>query len=168
MDLVHEGFDVGLRIRARLEDSSLVGRRICAIETAVVAAPTYLEKHGVPASPDDLPDHALLAYSLNDDPDLWRFRRGAETTEVEIAPKILANSGVALREPVLAGAGLTLTPTFIVGDDLRAGRLKRVLTDWETPAYALFALYPPNRHLAPKVRAFVDFVAERFRTPPWE
>ena len=69
---------------------------------------------------------------------------------------------------MLAGVGLTLTPTFIVGDDLRAGRLKRVLTDWETPTYSLFAIYPPSRHLAPKVRAFVDFVAESFRTPPWD
>lgn len=168
VDLVHEGFDVGLRIRARLEDSSLMARRVCAIETAIVAAPAYLEKHGVPTSPGDLVDHVLLAYSLNEDPELWRFRRSAETTDVEIAPKIVANSGIALRAPVLAGVGLTLTPTFIVGDDLRAGRLKRVLTDWETPAYSLFALYPPSRHLAPKVRAFVDFMAENFRTPPWD
>lgn len=168
VDLVQEGFDVGLRIRTRLEDSSLVARRICAIRTAVVAAPAYLERHGAPTAPQDLTGHVLLAYSLNEDPDLWRFRRGAETAEVEIVPTILANSGVALRAPVLAGVGLTLTPTFIVGDELRAGRLRRVLTDWECPAYSLFALYPPSRHLAPKVRAFVDFVAESFRTPPWD
>lgn len=168
VDLVQEGFDVGLRIRTRLEDSSLVARRICAIRTAVVAAPAYLDRHGAPTAPQALTGHVLLAYSLNEDPDLWRFRRGAETAEVEIVPTILANSGVALRAPVLAGVGLTLTPTFIVGDELRAGRLRRVLTDWESPAYSLFALYPPSRHLAPKVRAFVDFVAESFRTPPWD
>lgn len=168
VDLVQEGFDVGLRIRTRLEDSSLVARRICAIRTAVVAAPAYLDRHGAPTAPQDLTGHVLLAYSLNEDPDLWRFRRGAETAEVEFVPTILANSGVALRAPVLAGVGLTLTPTFIVGDELRAGRLRRVLTDWECPAYSLFALYPPSRHLAPKVRAFVDFVAESFRTPPWD
>lgn len=168
VDLVHEGFDVGLRIRARLEDTSLVARRICAIRTALVAAPAYLDRHGVPASPGDLVDHVLLAYSLNEDPDRWRFRRGAETAEIEIVPKVLANSGIALKAPVLAGVGLTLTPTFTVGDELRAGRLKRVLPDWETPDYALFAMYPPSRHLAPKVRAFVDFVSESFRAPPWD
>lgn len=168
VDLVQEGFDVGLRIRARLEDTSLVARRVCAIRTALVAAPAYLARRGVPTSPDDLADHVLLAYSLNEDPDCWRFRRGAETAEIDIVPEVLANSGLALRAPVLAGVGLTLTPTFTVGDDLRSGRLTRVLPEWETPGYSLFVMYPPSRHLAPKVRAFVDFLSEAFRTPPWD
>jgi DNA-binding transcriptional LysR family regulator len=169
VDIVAEGFDVGLRIRAKLEDSSLVSRRICAVRTALVASPEYLKLHGLPSDLEDLAGHKLLAYSLNERPDRWSFRTPAgELKEIEISPAVMANSGMALRAPLLAGVGITLTPTFTVGPELKSGRLVTVLPEHGTVTYSLFALYPPSRHLAPKVRAFIDFISDRLRSPPWE
>jgi DNA-binding transcriptional LysR family regulator len=169
VDLVQEGFDVGLRARARLEDSSLVSRRVCRIERALVAAPAYLDQAGEPRTPAELSSHRLLVYSLAAQRHSWQLFQGETRHTVELTPFIQANSGLALRAPLLAGAGIALTPTFIVGDDLREGRLRRIMPGYAPASHDLHVIFPASRHRAPKVRAFVDFITARLANPaPWE
>lgn len=167
VDLVDAGFDVGLRVRASLPDSSLAARKLCDIARVVVAAPAYLERHGTPATPDDLAAHRLLGYSLADDPDRWLFREGGRVRAIEIDPFVRANSALALRELCLRGSGMGYTPRFVVGEDIRRGALVPLLADFPSPTYALHAVLPAGRTQAPKVRVFVDFLVERLADAVW-
>ena len=167
VDLVDAGFDIGLRVRASLPDSSLAARKLCDIERVVVAAPAYLERHGTPATPDDLAAHRLLGYSLADDPDSWLFHSGDQVRAFEIDPFVRANSALALRELCLRGSGIAYTPRFVVDADIRRGGLVPLLAAYPSPVYALHAVLPAGRALAPKVRVFVDYLADRFASAMW-
>ncbi len=171
VDLVEEGFDVAVRVRTGLPDSSLIARRLAPVRRVVCAAPDYLERYGCPERPEDLVTHRCLIYSLSSSPTEWTFalRGGGEPLAVQVAPYYTANSSIALREAVLAGSGIALIPTFVVGPDIRAGRLRTVLPDFEIPLHTMYALYPSSRHLSPKVRSFVDFLVERYGDEPsWD
>lgn len=163
LDLVEEGFDVAIRI-GDLPESSLVARPLCAIERVVCATPAYLKKHGEPKTPGELRAHNAITFSYSDAPSQWEFAtRGGETLTVPVAGNVRMNNSLALRAVLLADGGITLTPRFVVDADLRAGRLKAVLTDYRARELTAYAVYPERRHLSPKVRAFVDFMAERLR-----
>jgi DNA-binding transcriptional LysR family regulator len=169
VDLLEGEFDVGVRI-GRLRDSSLIARRIAPIRLAVCAAPDYLARHGVPKVPDDLAKHHCLEYTYFESRGEWRLLnpKGDEIV-VPVSGPYLANNGDVLRTTAIAGGGIILLPTFIVGDDLRAGRLVRLLPDYPPPDQALHLLYPPGRHLSAKVRSFVDFMVARFGgEPAWD
>lgn len=168
-DVVAEGIDVALRI-ARMADSTLVARRLAPVRLIAVAAPAYLERRGVPRSPDDLRDHDCLVYTLRSSPDVWRFvARDGREWNVPVRGSLRANNGLALREALVAGHGIGLATTFVAGGDVRAGRLARVLPDYAAPEYGAYAVYAQRRHVPPKVRAFVDFLAQRFGDPPvWD
>ncbi len=164
VDLVAEGFDLALRI-GDLNDSSLVARRLATCHQRALAAPAYLERHGTPRHPDELRHHNCLIYSYAETAKLWRFigSDGEELT-VPVRGNLEANNGLAGREAALAGLGVLLTPDFYVADAVRAGTLVPILEDWRLPERGIYALYPERRLLAPKVRAFVDFLAERMGT----
>lgn len=167
VDLVDEGFDVAVRI-GRLGDSSLVARKLAPIRRAVCASPAYFDAHGVPETPTDLIRHSCLCYSNVAATDEWRFSSpDGRPWPVEVKGRLRANNGDALRVAALAGAGLTYTPTFIIGRDLQAGSLVAVLGEFVPQDTAVHAVYPHSRHLSPKVRAFVDFLAERFGPRPY-
>jgi len=169
VDLVEEGYDLAVRA-GRLKDSSLIARRLCPARNVICASPAYLARRGTPLDPADLQNHDCLIYSNAQNPELWSFRTapGAEETRsVRIAGRLRANNGDALREAALHGQGLALLPTFIVGDALANGRLLPVLDPWLVQSGAVHAIYPANRHLSPKVRAFVDFLAGRFGPVPY-
>jgi DNA-binding transcriptional LysR family regulator len=167
VDLVEEGFDLAIRI-GRLADSSLVARKIAPSRRVICGAPAYLDRRGVPAHPRDLAQHECLVYTYQAQPE-WTLRDGAAEVKVAVTGRLRANNGDVLRTAALAGAGLALLPTFIVGDDLRAGTLRAVLGDYECKETAVFAVYPPSRHPSPKVRAFVDFLLSRCgESPPWD
>jgi DNA-binding transcriptional LysR family regulator len=170
VDLVEEGFDAALRI-GTLGESNVVARRLCRVRRVVAGAPAYLARRGTPAKPSDLADHACLHYSYYADGRLWRFRDAAgEEDEVEIGGRVEMNNGDALAALAMAGHGLCHLPTFIIHEALRDGRLLALLPGWEdaVPSH-LHAVYQERRNLAPKVRAFVDFLAERLTDPPpWE
>ncbi len=167
VNLVQEGFDVGIRIR-ELADSSLVARRLTHARRLLCAAPAYLETHGRPKRPEDLAGHACLLYSYISDPAVWTFRGRQGRRRVRVAGRLKANNGEALREAAVAGFGIAYLPTFIVGDAVRAGRLTCLLAEWTREAGApIHAIYPAGRNLSPKVRVFVDFLAERFRPEPY-
>ena len=167
VDLVDEGFDLAVRI-GNLEDSSLVARKLAPIRRVVCASPAYLKAHGVPATPDDLKQHECLYYSNVALSHEWRFvRDNGRPWTVEVRGRLSANNGDALKAAVLRGLGLAILPTFIAGDDLRAGALVTVLDKFIAQDMTVNAVYPHSRHLSPKVRAFIDFLAERFGPRPY-
>ncbi len=169
VDVVDEGFDVALRIGA-LPDSSLMARRIVPIRRTLCASPDYFRRRGTPQTPEDLKGHECLRNSNVARTQEWRFvDPEGKPSLVAVSGRVSANNGDAIRVMALAGAGVANLPTFIVGEDLRAGALVSALDRFVSQDIAMSAVYPHARHLSPKVRAFVDFLVERFgRRPYWE
>lgn len=168
-DIVAEGIDVAIRI-SQLADSSLVARRLAPIRHVLVASPEYLRRRGLPATPDALREHDCLIYTLRASPQAWQFvaADGTETV-VPVRGSFHANNGLALREALLAGHGIALMTSFAVGEDLLCGRLQRVLPEYSVPELSAYAVFHQRRHSAPKLRAFVDFLAANFGDRPhWD
>jgi DNA-binding transcriptional LysR family regulator len=167
VDLVDEGFDLAVRIGS-LQDSSLVARRLAPIRRVICASPAYLRLRGTPTSPDDLKAHDCIGYSGAGPPQEWRFVDAAgRPWPVAVGGRLTANNGDAVRAAALGGTGIASLPTFIVGRDLKDGRLAAFLDTFVPQDLSLNAVYPHARHLSPKVRAFVDFLAERFGPQPY-
>ena len=170
VDLADEGFDLAIRIADRLGDN-LVARPLAPVRFVVCAAPEYLARHGRPRNPAELTRHNCLFYGPGALEDIWRFRGPAGNLKVRVRGNFEVNSSEALREAMLQGMGISVAPTFAVGPDLRAGRLRAILTRQPVigPYDKVYAVYLPNRRLLPKVRAFIDFFVARFgRKPYWE
>ena len=168
VDILSEGYDMAIRI-GRLRESSLVARKLAPIRLIVCAASEYLAQHGTPATPDDLADHECLRYTLSSYVDRWRFIQGGKTHDVQVSGRFSASNGDAIRLAAMAGNGIALQPTFIVGDDIREGRLQRILADYEVEPMGLYAVYAHRKYLSGKVRTFVDFLSGYFGSPPyWE
>jgi DNA-binding transcriptional LysR family regulator len=168
VDLVEEGFDLAIRIGAS-PAQALIARRIGETQLVCCASPAYLARHGTPKVPRDLTQHRCNTYSYLSIRDVWRFRdpKGAEHT-VRITGPVKANNGGFLAEVAASGMAISLEPAYLVGDHLASGRLVPLLTDFTPPPAPIYAVYPSRRHLSAKVRAFVDFIAERFaRDAPW-
>ncbi|MFO1350230.1 MAG: LysR family transcriptional regulator [Gammaproteobacteria bacterium] len=167
IDPVAEGFDLTIRI-GLLDDSALIAKRLARCRQVVCAAPAYLARFGAPTVPDDLRAHHCLNYAAQATPKLWQFKdRTGAAMAVPARGRLQTNNGLALRAAALAGLGIVLLPTFYVGEDLQAGRLRALLPDYPLPEFAIYALYAERRHLAPKVRAFIDFLAERYAPEPY-
>ncbi|MEX0707293.1 MAG: LysR family transcriptional regulator [Woeseia sp.] len=167
VDMIKEGFDVSIRI-SELPDSSLVARQLAPCRHAVVASPGYLEENGTPRIPDDLRRHKLVAYQYQESPTQWHFRaKDNKAASVPLGGSMTLNNSLAIRAAILKGAGITRTPTFIVGEDIKEGRLIQLLKDYETLEVSIYLVYPDRRHLSPKVRAFVDFMSERISERPY-
>ena len=169
IDLMQEGFDLAIRI-ARLPDSSLIARKLAPIRHALCASPDYLARHGTPARADDLASHAGLVYSNLANPGLWSYvRPDGQPGSVQVPVKLRANNGDFLCRAAIAGQGVILHPTFYLSDAIRTGELVPLLTDHAWPELNAYALYPPTRHLSRRVRAFVDFLAEKLAgEPDWD
>ena len=165
IDLIDEGIDVAVRI-GTLTDSSLVARRLAVIRRVLCASQDYLARRGVPKTPDDLKSHDCLSNTNINITREWRFiHPDGSPWPVEVKGRMSANSGDMLRVAALHGHGFVHLPTFIVGDDLKAGTLVSVLEPYISQDLTLNAVYPTARHLSPKVRAFVDFLGDRFGGP---
>jgi DNA-binding transcriptional LysR family regulator len=162
VDLVEEGFDLAVRI-SPMGDSSLIGRKLGATHILTVASPAYLERNPAPLHPRDLAQHHAL---LHDHESSWRFRCDGEDVSVRVAGRFAANNGEALRHAVVLGLGVARLPDFMVAPDVGAGRLVRLLASWEEQL-PIVAVYPPGRHLSPKVRRWVDFLVLRLAEAPW-
>jgi DNA-binding transcriptional LysR family regulator len=165
IDLVEEGVDLAVRI-GELEDSSLIARRLAPNRRVICASPGYLQRAGAPQAPKDLRAHNCLIYKRQASRATWRLRDRAGTVEVEVAGTLRANNADALHAAALGGLGLAILPTWMVGPDIQRGALEIVFADYEVSPGALdtsiYAVFPYNRHLSPKVRALVDFFVERF------
>jgi DNA-binding transcriptional LysR family regulator len=169
VDLIEEGWDLAIRI-GRLKDSSLVVRRLAPCRVAVCGAPSYLEAHGAPRTLDDLSNHNCLGYTLPSaaNANRWLFGKDGDIV-VPVKGNLRANNGDALLAAALAGQGLICQPTFLVGDSLRNGSLVRVLTDHPTQELGVHAVLPSGRQAPAKVRAFTEFLANRFAPQPaWD
>lgn len=165
VDLVKDGFDVALRGSDRLEDSSLVARKLTSLRHVLCAAPAYFARKGWPDSPDALRDHDCVQFSLSGHANEWTFSRDGVEIAVPIAGRYKVTSSLAVRDALRAGFGLSLIPLVYVQDDIERGTLATALADWSTVQTHLYAVYPSRRHLDPKVRAFVDFLVAALATP---
>lgn len=159
LDLASEGIDVALRI-TRLPDSSLVARRLGETHSVICAAPDYLDRHGRPQTPQDLARHQCILDTNYDSRAVWDLSHNGERRKVPVQGPIRVNSATAAREFALRGLGLAMVPDFVVGDDLRAGRLSAVLEDFRDDPIGIYAVYSHRRHLSMKVRVFVDFLRQ--------
>ena len=167
VDVIEEGFDVSIRI-AEMPDSSLIARRLAPCRHVIVAAPAYLEKHGTPRTPEDLRDHNIISFSYQTSAYDWHFiSPDNKQISVPVSGSMQANNSLALREALLRGVGITRTPTFVVGKDVQDGHLLSILGNYRTLEVSIYLVYPQRRHLSPKVRAFVDFMADRISEPPY-
>jgi DNA-binding transcriptional LysR family regulator len=163
VELVAEGFDIAIRIGV-LEDSSLKARKLAEARRLLAASPGYLAAMGAPQSPDDLGEHRLLHYSNLATGNSWRLRSaGGEERQVRVGGRLTANNGDSLMSAAVAGLGIAMLPSFIVGEAIERGRLIEVLPDRAPDLVGVYAIYPQGRFPQPKLRAFVDFLAEHFR-----
>lgn len=162
VDLVDEGFDLAIRI-GTLSAQAVIARPIGETRLVCVASPAYLARNGVPKVPQDLARHRCLVYAYQSIRDVWRFTdaRGGEHV-VRIAGPAVSNNGRFLAALAACGMAISMEPDLLVRDELRSGRLVELLADYRPPAVPIHAVYPSRRHLSAKVRAFVDFIAQRF------
>jgi DNA-binding transcriptional LysR family regulator len=168
VDLVEEGWDIAVRI-GRLRDSSLIARRLAPCRIVTVCAPAYLERAGRPERPEDLTRHECLLYTTLTNPSVWHYRVEGDLRSVRLQGRMRVNNGDTILASVRNGLGIAMLPTFMVSQDLLSGRLVTVLDAFEATDSAVHAVWPHHRHLSPKVRAFVDFLAERFGpVPSWD
>jgi len=169
VDLVKEGYDLAVRI-SRGGSPALVSRKLATTRHLICASPDYVARHGAPANPDDLRDHACIAYTYSDSVDDWRLVDDAGKEHSVVVRHIMrTNNGDTARAAALAGLGIVRQPTFLIGEDLRRKRLVPLLTGYRMPEIDVLAVYPSRRHLSAKVRAMIDFLAEEFSgVPPWD
>ncbi|CTQ53641.1 D-malate degradation protein R [Roseibium album] len=159
VDLVDEGFDVAVRI-GELPSSGLIARKLAPAPVHVCATPAYLEKHGRPTHPNDLLQHQCVIDSNFRNGTSWPFREGENRFSVSVKGVLSANSARAVKAYVLADTGLALCPSYVALEELQNGLLEPVLTEFNSFDLNVYALYNSKRNLAPKVRAFVDFLAQ--------
>jgi DNA-binding transcriptional LysR family regulator len=161
VDLIGEGFDIGLRIAA-LPDSSLRARKLRDVKTHIVAAPSYLERAGTPRHPAELGEHECLRYSLLTTPELWRFTNGkGEEAAVRPHGRLRANNGDVMLHGLRSGHGIAVLPDFIIDADLASGSVVPILSDWFVPPAALHLVTPPGTIRPKRVTVFIDYLAER-------
>ncbi|MEO0377470.1 MAG: LysR family transcriptional regulator [Cyanobacteria bacterium P01_A01_bin.17] len=164
---VEEALDLVIRI-CNLDRSGVnwILRKLTSHTRKVCASPSYLQEHGIPIHPDDLADHNCLCFSYSVGHDTWRFKRDSEICEVKVSGSLVANNSEVLRQVCLEGAGLILMPTWLIGEDIREGRLQTVLDDFQFYPHTdidtgVYALYLPNRRHSLKVKTFVDYLTQR-------
>jgi DNA-binding transcriptional LysR family regulator len=162
VDLIGEGFDAGLRI-ARLPDSSLIARRLCAMPRYTVAAPSYLKRHGRPTHPMHLAEHKCFGYAYLSTPNVWHYTNAAgEQASVRPAGPLRVNNGEALMPSLLAGLGIADLPDFIVGDAIASGEVEVILKGWKQPEGAVHLVTPPGGPRPARVEVLADFLTSKF------
>ena len=168
-DLLESGIDVAVRYREYENDSAITVRRLAETKRVLAASPQYLQRHGTPRAPAELKQHRLLIYNLANHPNEMRFiaRDGTETA-LPVHGVLEANDGQIVRAAALKHLGILMQPIYIIHDDVVAGRLVPLLTEWELQRLTINIAYPTRRHLPAKVRCFVDFLVEKFAEKDFE
>ena len=169
VDIVEEGYDMAIRI-SRTGSISHVARKLASSRNILCASPDYIQQHGMPLHPADLLQHACVGYSYSATADEWQvLDADGQPHAVKVQCVMHSNNGDTARAAALGGLGVIWQPSFLVGADLRAGRLQRVLPDYHMTDIDILAVYPSRRHLSAKVRVMIDFLVEEFSgTPPWD
>lgn len=159
VDIVREGFDLSIRI-GELTDSSLVGRKLAPVRRVLCAAPSYIERHGEPASLAELAEHLCLPPHNND---TWKLEGPEGPVTYRPTGPLKTNSSEVIREAVIGGAGIALRSTWDVGHELDTGKLMQVLPAYEgTRNIGIYALYASRQFLPAKIRVFIDFLIELY------
>ncbi|WP_122223952.1 LysR family transcriptional regulator [Pseudomonas syringae group genomosp. 3] len=166
VDLVDEGFDTAIRI-TRMESSSLIGRRLASTRICLCASPSYLSTHTPIRNLTDLIDHNVIAYTNFAGGSEWAFEGPHGVESIRTRPNVRCNNGYTCRSITLSGGGVSLQPSFMVADDLRLGHLIEILPEYKSIELGIYAIYPSRKHLASKVRVFINFLAEKFAEPHW-
>ncbi|MBZ8131984.1 LysR family transcriptional regulator [Afifella sp. IM 167] len=169
IDLAGEGIDVAIRFTEQVDDSYAVARKLARNRRVICAAPSYLKRYGTPRTRQELRDHNCLRLSTvmrwND----WHLESPDGEGAMLLTGNFEANSADAIYHAALAGIGIARLSTYLIDDDLKSGRLVRLLPDYADDGSDILALYSEKRNLAPRVRAFIDYLVEHFGTvPPWE
>lgn len=162
-DIVKEGFDLAIRGSDRLEDTSLIARRLMTMRHVVCASPAYFARAGRPRTPEDLRSHNCVQFTLSGHVEQWSFTREGQVVRVEIGGRYKVTSSLAVRDALLAGFGLSLIPRLYVEKEIAEGRLATAIDDWSPVETTIYAVYPSRQHVLPKVRAFVDFLPDELR-----
>ncbi|MCY4589111.1 MAG: LysR family transcriptional regulator [Alphaproteobacteria bacterium] len=165
-DLVDEGLDLAIRI-AHLKDSSLIARRLAPNHRSIVATPDYLKRRGIPECPDDLLEHDLVTWGDGNPINDWHFVVNDREQVIRTRSTVTINNGDSILAAVLAGSGLAMLASFMTGEYVQSGRLLPVLDEFVREDVPIYAVYPSTRHLSPKVRAFVDFLARTYGPAPY-
>ncbi len=169
IDLIEEGFDVTLRIAELKADEPLVVQAIAPIRRVLCAAPSYLQARGIPTHPDDLSEHDCLKYGHLATNSQWQLvDKQGKVFMVKLRCRGYSNNGEVLRAAAVAGAGIALLPTFIVGDALRAKELVVVMANYCPPPLVAYLGYAANRHLSTKIQLLTAFLQDWFKQPRWE
>ncbi len=165
IDLVDEGFDLAVRI-ARLPDSSLISRQLTSTRLVLCAAPSYLKRRGTPAHPSELAQHDVLGYSLMAMGDQWQFTGPEGPVCVKVRPRMWTNNGDSCVAAALQGSGIQLQPTFLIDEELASGQLVEILPQFRSVELGIYAIYPSRKFVLPKVRAMVEFLANKLQRAP--
>lgn len=164
-DLVSEGLDVTFRI-GELNDSGLIARHIGTTHRVTVAAPAYLKRYGQPHTPAELSGHNCLQFNLLNSQNLWVFEKNNQGHDVRIKGNAQSNNSEAIREMVLGGLGIALSPVWLVSEDLQAGRVTAILQDYTAKSLPMHAVSPANRRESARVKAFVDYMSQALSSAP--
>lgn len=167
-DIIENGLDLAIRTRRVEADSSITIRRLARTRRVLAASPAYLDRRGIPNHPNDLKRHDLMLYTLADDWNSLHFRKGSESVKVEVDGIINANDGQLICKAARDGLGILAQPTYIIQEDLDAGRLVRVLDDWDLPRLTMNIAYPSRTFVPARTRLFIDFLVEQFRVNNYE
>ncbi|EKO3501874.1 LysR substrate-binding domain-containing protein [Vibrio fluvialis] len=160
LDLIEQGVDVAVRL-GQLDDSSFIARRLSNRHLYVCATPDYLAQCGTPHTLSELTKHSCLVGTY----DHWRFKENQQSRSIRVKGRLSCSSGVVLLDAVLKGMGLAQLPDYYVEEYLLSGRLVEVLPSYRDDREGVWALYPQNRHLSPKVRLLVDYLAQHLSAP---
>ncbi|KAB0498371.1 LysR family transcriptional regulator [Pseudomonas moorei] len=164
-DLVSEGLDVTFRI-GPLNDSGLIARHIGTTHRVTVATPAYLKQHGQPQTPQQLSEHNCLLFNLLNSQNLWIYERDGQRHEVRIKGNAQSNNSEAIREMVLGGLGIALSPVWLFSEDLKAGRVTAILQNYTAQSLPIHAVSPANRRQSARVKAFVDYMSQALEAAP--
>lgn len=164
-DMVSEGLDVTLRI-GELRDSSLIAKKIGTTHRITLASPAYLARHPAPKTPQELNQHNCLLFNLLSSQNQWTYDENGVRQTVRITGNAQSNNSEAVREMVLAGLGIALSPLWLFYDDLKAGRVVALLQEYTPLSLPIHAVSAPNRRQSARVRAFVDYMADALAQAP--
>lgn len=169
VDMNESGYDLAIRFTEQIDDASLIACKLARNLRVICASPAYVEEFGMPETLDDLSRHNCLRISTVNHWNDWHFGTGTEEKIFHAAGNFETDSADAIYHAALAGLGIARLSTYLVGDNIREGRLLHLLPSHCDEQSDIVALYPDRRNLSPKVRAFVDFLVDKFRpVPPWE
>ena len=165
VDMIEEGLDVGVRI-AELADASFTAIRVGAVRRVVCASPAYLKRHGVPKSPRDLTELTAISFAPDRAVPAWSFRDGRRTVSIRPNSRLMVNSTEVALQAALSGAGVTRVLSYMAASEVKAGRLRLILEEFEPAPLPVHVIHREGKHAAARVRAFVDFAVAKLRENP--